>query len=284
MSAKQKPETVAAFKGFDKNFKCRDFQFEVGKTYEHKGPVEICSSGFHACENPLDVWNYYRPGESRFASVSVSGRIARHGEDSKLAGASISVNAELSMPEIITSAVKFVMGLCAASNETMATTGYRAHAATTGYRANAATTGNGANAATTGYRAHAATTGNGANAATTGEGANAATTGEGANAATTGNWAHAATTGNGANAATTGNWAHAATTGEGANAATTGDKCIAAALGRDSRAMAGPDGCLVVRSDATDRPRVVIGYVGEGGIKAGVWYEAKGGALVEASP
>ncbi|MFA6244193.1 MAG: hypothetical protein WC655_24840 [Candidatus Hydrogenedentales bacterium] len=259
----QNTEVVAAYKGFDTNLKCKGFQFEVGKTYVHKGSVEICASGFHACENPLDVWNYYRPGESRFASVSVSGQIARHSDYSKVAGASISINAELSMPEIITSAVKFVMGLCAASKETTATTGNWANAATTGY---------GANAATTGYAANAATTGDWANAATTGCGANAATTGYGANAATTGNWA---------NAATTGNWANAATTGYGANAATTGEKSIAAALGKECRAKAGIDGCIVLRDDSEDRPRVVVGYVGENGIKADTWYEAKAGKLVE---
>ena len=202
MSAKKKKSTevVAAFKGFDKDLKCRGFQFEVGKTYAHDGPLEICASGFHACENPLDVWNYYKPGESRFASVSMSGQLAWHDEDSKIVGARIEITAELSMAEIITSAVKFVMGLCTASKETTATTGYVANAATTGYRA---------------------------------------------------------------------------------NAATTGEKCIAAALGMASRAKAGPDGCLIVRSDAQDRPRVVVGYVGEGGIRPDTWYEAKGGELVE---
>jgi hypothetical protein len=122
-----------------------------------------------------------------------------------------------------------------------------------------------ANAATTGYRANAATTGNGANAATTGNYANAATTGYRANAATTGNGANAATTGEGANAATT---------GEGANAATTGEKTIAASLGYSGTAKAGKDGALVLTywDEKKERPRVLVAYVGEKGIKVDTEY------------
>ena len=50
---------VKGFKGFNKDLKCRDFQYEIGKDFEHEGRVEVCDRGFHFCENPLDVFNYY---------------------------------------------------------------------------------------------------------------------------------------------------------------------------------------------------------------------------------
>ena len=45
---------MSAYKGFDKDLRCRGFQYEVGKTYEEK-EARICETGFHACENPLNV-------------------------------------------------------------------------------------------------------------------------------------------------------------------------------------------------------------------------------------
>ena len=153
-------EVITAYKGFDSNMQCRGFQYEIGKTYTHEGPVEACSSGFHACENPLDVWSYYTlDGKNKFCSVELSGSLSRHEEDSKIAAATISIKAEIGLPTIIADAVKFVMSLVNASNETTATTGNWANAATTGYRANAATTGNWANAATTGEHAVSAALG-----------------------------------------------------------------------------------------------------------------------------
>ena len=54
-------DKLIAYKGFDKDLKCGDFQYEVGKEYElPKGEKpEICSKGFHACKSPLEVLDYY---------------------------------------------------------------------------------------------------------------------------------------------------------------------------------------------------------------------------------
>src|SRR3972149_3613062 len=62
-------KTVISVKGFDQDLSCRGFKFEIGKTYEHGGKVEICASGFHACKHPLDFLQYSPPATSRFALV-----------------------------------------------------------------------------------------------------------------------------------------------------------------------------------------------------------------------
>lgn len=52
-------KTIKAYKGFNPDMTCRGFKYEVGKEYEHEGHVELCESGFHACENPFDVLDFY---------------------------------------------------------------------------------------------------------------------------------------------------------------------------------------------------------------------------------
>ena len=121
-------EVITAFKGFDKNLQCRGYQFEIGKTHTHEGEVEACSSGFHSCENPFDVLNYYpliSDGGSlnRFAAVKASGTISRHDGDSKIASASLLVEAELKMPEFIYAAITWVKAACS-TEETAASGDY----------------------------------------------------------------------------------------------------------------------------------------------------------------
>ena len=244
-------EIIKGYKGFDKDLKCRGFQYKEGKTYEtDKKPIRCTENGFHLCENPLDTWSYY-PLNSRnqYHLVEGSGDVSQsENGDSKIAVQKIKINTAVSLfdmirigVDIILKKVKATTGCSAhaattGDNAHAATTGYYAHAATTGCSAHAATTGNSAHAATTGDYAHAATTGYYAHAATTGYSAHAATTGYYAHAATTGNYAHAATTGYYAHAATTGNYAHAATTGYSAHAATTGDNAHAATTGNYAHA------------------------------------------------
>jgi hypothetical protein len=75
------------YKGFDKDLKCRDFQYEIGKTYEEP-TAELCEKGFHACEYPLDVFGYYTPGDmSRYCEVDLDDvSHKKSNEDSKRCG------------------------------------------------------------------------------------------------------------------------------------------------------------------------------------------------------
>jgi hypothetical protein len=220
-------EVVTAYKGFDKNLQCRGMQYAIGETAVHKGKVEACEGGLHACTLPIDVFNYYKPNESRFCVVKVSGKLSRKDGDSKIASAMMTVEAEIGIPGIVAATVKALLALVqkptTGYSAHSATTGNYAHSATTGDSAHSATTGDSAHSATTGYSAHSATTGNYAHSATTGYSAHSATTGYSAHSATTGNYAHSATTGYSAHSATTGYSAHSATTGYSAHSATTGN-------------------------------------------------------------
>ena len=125
-------EVVTAYKGFNQSLQCRGFQFEVGKTYEHEGEVKACASGFHSCEYPLDVFNYYNPAGSRFAVVKASGQISRHDGDSKVASATLTVEAEIGLPVLVARAVDWVMGKLDKSIEQTLVTGDQSAATNTG--------------------------------------------------------------------------------------------------------------------------------------------------------
>ena len=231
---KKQENVIKGFKGFDKDLKCRGFQYTEGEEYEtDQKPVRCTSTGFHFCEDALDVFSYYPPLTSKFHEAIGSGDVDRvKNEDSKIAVSKIKIGAEISLFQMIKLGVECIL------KRVKATTGDSAHSATTGNSAHSATTGNSAHSATTGDYAHSATTGNSAHSATTGDYAHSATTGDSAHSATTGDYAHSATTGNYAHSATTGYSAHSATTGHSAHSATTGKESIACGLGIDNVAKA----------------------------------------------
>ena len=99
---------MKAFKGMDKNMRCRDFQFEQGKTYETEGPIKVCDRGFHACERPLAVFGYYPPASSRYFEVEQAGEISKAGNDSKIASSQIKIGAEIGIPGLIRAHVEYV--------------------------------------------------------------------------------------------------------------------------------------------------------------------------------
>jgi hypothetical protein len=161
---KAEETALVAYKAFEPDLSCRGFQFEVGKGYAIEADPKICERGFHACEHPFDVFDYYPLG-SRVARVTLSGKLDRQQGDSKVCGASITIDAELTIPEFVKDAVAWIVKAAKGN----VATGDRGHAAATGDRGHAAATGYSGHAAATGYRGHAAATGDSGHAAATGE-------------------------------------------------------------------------------------------------------------------
>ena len=96
------------FKGFDKNLKCRDFQYEIGGEYEEER-AKLCETGFHACENPIDVFTYYPPSDSRYCEVELDGLNSKTSEDSQRVGRRIKIGAEIGIKGIVDAFIKFTM-------------------------------------------------------------------------------------------------------------------------------------------------------------------------------
>ena len=102
----EQKEKITAYKGLDMNFRCRGFQYEAGKEYKSGKTVKVCRSGFHACTNPFEVWDYYPVYNSRFAEVELGGVMDKEGGSSKICSSEIKVKKELTLSDYI--------GLCVA--------------------------------------------------------------------------------------------------------------------------------------------------------------------------
>jgi hypothetical protein len=148
---------MKAYTGFDKDLKCRGFQYEVGKEYEEEN-ASLCKKGFRACENPLDTFCYYAPTDSRYCEVDVDDNGERSSDDSKVCGKHIRIGAEIGLKGVINAGVRFVFDKCESATEECAS-GESGNAAASGVRGNAAASGWSGNAAASGWRGTAAVTG-----------------------------------------------------------------------------------------------------------------------------
>ena len=103
---------ITAYKGFDQDLKCRDFQYEVGKEYEMDGNIKCCERGFHACESPLEVLDHYfflsNGKMARFCEVEQSGNIDRENDTTKIASSRIKIKAELKFGDLIKAGVEWL--------------------------------------------------------------------------------------------------------------------------------------------------------------------------------
>ncbi|EAB9742265.1 hypothetical protein L4B25_29200 [Salmonella enterica subsp. diarizonae serovar 16:z10:e,n,x,z15] len=231
---------IVTFKGFNKDLKCRDFQFEIGKTFHHDGKVEACGSGFHACECPFDVFSYYPPAESRYAETISFGVTDRKEEgDTKIASASITIKAELTLPQFIQRGIEWIWSKIDKSLEQQIMTGDWSAATNTGYQSAATNTG---------YQSAATNTGD---------------------------WSAATNTGDRSAATNTGNRSAATNTGDRSAAEVSGSQSVAASLGIEGKARASEGGAIVLcyRDKNGELIHIRASKVGENGIMPNTWYQ-----------
>ncbi|ECQ4941532.1 hypothetical protein CC589_004874 [Salmonella enterica subsp. enterica serovar Rissen] len=240
---------IVTFKGFNKDLKCRDFQFEIGKTFHHDGKVEACGSGFHACECPFDVFSYYSPADSRFAETISFGITDREEDgDTKIASASITIKAELTLPQFIQRGIEWIWSKIDKSLEQQIMCGDCSAATNTGDCSAATNTGYCSAATNTGY-------------------CSAATN--------TGDCSAATNTGNRSAATNTGDCSAATNTGNRSAAEVSGSQSVAAAFGIEGKARASEGGAIVLcyRDEDGELIHIRASKVGENGIMPNTWYQ-----------
>ena len=192
--------SIRGFKGFDKDLKCRGFQYKVGKTYDLKGEVECCKRGFHFCENPLEVFYYYPPCTSRFCQVEGGGSVDKSEADSKVATSHIHISEEIGLNGLIDEGVKYILNKVELNHKKDQTTREKSVASTTRDQSAAICTGSYSSATSTGNYSVSTNSGHQSLATSTGNYSVSTNSGAQSVAANTGN--HSASTNNGYHSAT----------------------------------------------------------------------------------
>ena len=259
---------MKAYKAFNDDMTCRGYQYKEGETYTFDGEVKLCERGFHACENPLDIFGYYPP-TSPIHEVELNKVSDERKDDSKVVAKEITIGARISLASLTKFAVDFIYKKIDWNNAKETNTGYRSAATNTGDYSAATNTGDYSAATNTGYRSAATNTGYRSAATNTGDQSAATNTGD-QSAATN-----------------TGDYSAATNTGDYSAAEVSGLDSVAIAIGYKSK-VKGKKGCAIVcverdewngstypllciKSDIVDGER----------IKEDVWYTVENGEWKE---
>lgn len=301
---------MKAYKGFDKDLKCRNFQYEVGKAYEEKD-AQICKTGFHACENPLNVLLYYPPCHgNRYCEVEQDGKFSENGDDSKIASTKIEINKEISLTELIQAAIdksgesgtyskkavdrtvaenaeKYSIALNKGHNSVAANAGNYSLATAANIVSIAANTGDCSVAYSQKAHSIAANTGDSSAAVSDGCHSIAANTGEYSVAMGAGDGSVAINIGRHSAAINNGGLSVALNTGYQAEASVQNENSIAIATGIQSRAKASLGSAIVLvertawNGHAYPLNNIKAAIVDGKIIKADTWYTLRNGEFVE---
>ena len=251
---------MKAYKGFNKDMKCRGFQFREGETY-HEETALLCNCGFHACEMPLDVLSYYAPGNgSIYREVELEGvSNERHSDDSKVCATTIKIGAEIGLPGLAKAQIEWVKNKIGFDDAIKKATDSPDEHATGDYGA----------ASATGY-----------------QGAASATGAKGA-ASATGDYGAASATGYQGAASATGDYGAASATGDYGAASATGAASVALASGVEGK-VKGALGCAIFAVergewDGHTYPIISVAAAIVDGerIKADTFYKVEGGEFIE---
>ena len=228
---------ITSYKGFDKNMKCRGFQYEVGKEYEMDGEVKCCNQGFHACKSPMEVWDYYDMLDSRYAEVEQSGKIDAGENSTKVCSSRIKIKAELKLADIINIGVEWLKDITSPSKvktdgelndngdrrKQIGSSGDYAQIGSSGDYAQIGSSGNSAKIGSSGYSAQIGSSGNSAKIGSSGNYAQIGSSGDYAQIGSSGDYAQIGSSGYSAKIGSSGNSAQIGSSGDYAQIGSSGN-------------------------------------------------------------
>lgn len=256
---------IKSYKGFDKNLRCRDFQYEIGGIYEMDGKIKMCNRGFHACESPFDVFDYYTMIDSRFCEVEQDGNISKEDRRTKICSSKIKIKLELKLADMINLGVEWLKEIT--SPEKIKTS---IKDNSSGNYAQIGSSGDGDKIGSSGYGAQIGSSGYNAKIGSSGDGAKIGSSG------------------NNAQIGSSGNDAKISSSGYGAKIDSTGEDCVIMCAGINSVAKASKGSWVTLSewSYSEEKQRYIpicvkTEFVDGEKIKADTYYSLKGGVFVE---
>ena len=302
---------ITSYKGFDKNMKCRGFQYEVGKEYEMDGEIKCCNRGFHACKSPMEVWDYYDMLDSRYAEVEQSGKIDAGENSTKVCSSRIKIKAELKLADIINIGVEWLKDITSPSkvkadgvlndngdrrkqigssgdSAKIGSSGDYAQIGSSGYSAKIGSSGYSAKIGSSGYSAQIGSSGDYAKIGSSGYSAQIGSSGDYAKIGSSGDYAKIGSSGDYAQIGSSGDYAQIGSSGDYAKIGSTGEDSVIMCAGNSSIAKAKVGSWITLAewkwSDEKKRDVPVCvktEYVDGDNIKADTWYQLKNRKFVE---
>ena len=268
-------KVITSYKAFDKNMKCRNFQYEVGKEYEMDGEIKCCNRGFHACKSPIEVWDYYDMLNSRYAEVEQSGNIEKEENSTKICSSRIKIKAELKLADIIKVGVEWLKDITSPSK----------------VKADGVLNDNGDRRnqiGSSGDYAQIGSSGDSAKIGSSGDSAQIGSSGDYAKIGSSGYYAKIGSSGDSAQIGSSGDSAQIGSSGDSAKIDSTGEDSVIMCAGNSSTAKAKVGSWITLAewkwSDEKKRDVPVCvktEYVDGENIKADTWYQLKNGKFVE---
>ena len=268
---------IKSYKGFDKNLRCRDFQYEIGGIYEMDGKIKMCNRGFHACESPFDVFDYYTMIDSRFCEVEQDGNISKEDRRTKICSSKIKIKLELKLADMINLGVEWLKEITSpekiktsikdnssgnyaqigssGDGAKIGSSGYGAQIGSSGNDAQIGLSGNNAQIGSSGNDAQIGSSGDGAQIGSSGYGAKIGSSGYGAKIGSSGNNAQIGSSGNNAQIGSSGYNAKIGSSGDGAQIGSSGNNAQIGSSGNDAKISSSGYGAKI---DSTGEDCVIM--------------------------
>ena len=292
---------IKSYKGFDKNLRCRDFQYKIGGIYEMDGEIKVCNRGFHACESPFDVFDYYTMIDSRFCEVEQDGNISKEDRGTKICSSKIKIKAELKLADMINLGIEWLKEITLPEKIKTSikdnSSGNYAKIGSSGDDAKIGSSGDDAKIGSSGYDAKIGSSGDGAQIGSSGYGAQIGSSGYDAKIGSSGYDAQIGSSGNNAQIGSSGNNAKIGSSGDGAKIGSSGNNAKIDSTGKDcvimcaginpvAKASKGSWITLSEWSYSEGKQRYIpicvkTEFVDGEKIKADTYYSLKGGVFVE---